>query len=111
MSQLPLPLTLRRKSPNRHGPVSFDGRTFDPALDEERLKNLLGRVWNFMQGGGWHTLAEIQSKCGGTEASVSARLRDLRKERFGSYTIKRRRVSGGLWEYRMEARWSTQPES
>ena len=82
-------------------PVRFDGDSYDPALDEERLKNLLGRVWGFMRDGGWHTLADIRSSCGGTEASVSARLRDLRKERFGGYTIDRQRVSGGLYEYRM----------
>ena len=81
--------------------VYFDGVTYDPANDEKRLEKLLGRVWAFMGDRCWHTLAEIRAACGGSEASVSARLRDLRKERFGAYTIERRRQGKGLWVYRM----------
>jgi len=40
---------------------------------------------------------------GGSEASVSARLRDLRKAKFGAHTIERQRVSAGLFRYRMVA--------
>ena len=35
------------------------------------------------------------------KAGVSARIRDLKKERFGAYVIEKQRVSGGLWRYRM----------
>jgi len=80
----------------------FDGETYDPALDEDRLTRLLGRVWALMIDGRWRTLAEIQRAAGGTEASVSARLRDLRKDRFGAYKVRRRRRGpgkSGLWEY------------
>lgn len=79
----------------------FDGVTYDPALDEDRLSKLLGRVYEFMSDHQWHTLPELKSRCGGTEASVSARLRDLRKNRYGCHPVERRRVIGGLWEYRM----------
>jgi len=81
----------------------FDGVTYDPSLDLSRLSSQLERVWHVIRDGNWYTLDELARKIGGnsTTQSVSARLRDLRKERFGSYNIERRRVEGGLWEYRM----------
>lgn len=82
-------------------PSLFDGETYDPALDEDRLASLLGRVWAAMAKGGWWTLTRLRDQCGGSEASVSARIRDLRKRRFGSHFVERRRVVGGLWEYRL----------
>lgn len=82
----------------------FDGKTYDPALDGARLNTLLGKVYAVMSDGKWRTLREIQSLTGGTEASVSARLRDLRKPRFGRHTVERRRrgePSDGIWEYQV----------
>lgn len=86
---------------NKQRELTFDGSTYDPLLDKDRLATLLGRVFSLMADGRWRTLAEIQGRVGGTEASVSARLRDLRKARCGSYTVEHRRVAGGLWEYRL----------
>ena len=83
----------------------FDGPDYDPALDEDRLANMLGRVYQSLAGNaGWWTLHELQLQCGGSEAGISARIRDLRKPRFGSHIIERRRRGeprSGLWEYRM----------
>ena len=45
--------------------------------DHARLKTLLQKVHAFMADGQYHTLESIKLSCGGTEASVSARLRDL----------------------------------
>ena len=53
-----------------------------PTDDQERLSSLLERVKALMSDGNARTLAQIAQKTGGTESSVSARLRDLRKERF-----------------------------
>lgn len=82
----------------------FDGRTFDPAYDQDRLAHLLGRVWQRMRYGGWFTLKELTQHCGGSEAGCSARIRDLRKPKFGGYVVERRRrgdPKNGLWEYRL----------
>lgn len=89
--------------------MRFDGVTFDPALDGERLTKQIGRVFETMRDGRWRTLHEIASteagrKAGDSEAGISARLRDLRKPRFGAYTVDRRRretATGGTWEYRV----------
>jgi hypothetical protein len=80
----------------------FDGDTYDPALDEDRLRTQLGRVFALMADGRWRTLAAVQTVAGGSEAACSARLRDLRKPKFGGYTVEHRRCgAGGLWEYRL----------
>lgn len=79
----------------------FDGETVE-AQDQARLAGQLGRVWALMQDGQWRTLGEIASACDCSEAAASARLRDLRKSRFGGYQVDRRRVAGGLFEYRVQ---------
>ena len=79
----------------------FDGETFDPSLDELRLLTQLERVYLLMRDGKWRTLSEIAGKVEGSEAGCSARLRDLRKSRWGSHTIESDRLGGGTWKYRM----------
>ena len=78
-----------------------DGETFNYARDARRLAGQHARVLAFMRDGWWHTLAEISERTGDPEASVSARLRDLRKPRFGSHVIEREYVQRGLWRYRL----------
>jgi len=81
--------------------LTFDGKTFNHAKDGHRLSTQFELVRDLMLDGEWRTLREIVNIVGGSEASISARLRDLRKERFGSHTVERRRVDGGLHEYRL----------
>ena len=54
-----------------------------------------------MRGGHWWTLRQLVERCGGTEASISARLRDLRKLKHGGHTVERKRVKDGLFVYRI----------
>ncbi len=85
----------------------FDGATYEPEHDRARLTGQLERVYRLMQDGQWRTLAEIRDGAGGSEAAVSARLRDLRKRPFGSHAVERRRrgrPEDGLWEYRLAPR-------
>lgn len=51
----------------------------------------------------WRTLNEIATLTDDPPASVSAQLRHLRKPRFGSYRVERRRsfIDSGLYEYRV----------
>lgn len=78
-----------------------DGWTYDPSKDHARLSKQLEKVKAIMLDGEWHTLKELADKVNGSEAGVSARARDLRKKKFGGYTIERQRVTGGLWKYRL----------
>jgi hypothetical protein len=78
----------------------FKGETFDPKRDGKRLEGQLDKVRALMlrNVGRWFTLAFISEVTDAPEASVSARLRDLRRE---GLTIERRYVRRGLWEYRV----------
>lgn len=73
------------------------------ARDTVRLTACLGKVKALMADGCWRTLSDISDAIGASEAGVSARLRDLRKLRFGGYAVQRRRVADGsaLFEYRL----------
>jgi hypothetical protein len=86
-------------------PPKFGGVTFDPARDGERLSGALGRVYSLMLDGEWRTIADIAAHCGCSEAGASARLRDLRKEKFREHypnlEVQRKNCGGGLWMYRM----------
>jgi DNA-binding transcriptional regulator GbsR (MarR family) len=79
------------------------GQTFDPVLDGPRLEKQSGRVFEFVKSGHWLTLREISDATGDPEASVSARLRDLR--RLGLTVHRRRRgdPKKGLFEYSVQA--------
>lgn len=87
-----------------------DGATYEPALDYERLNGQQERVARVMADGRWRTLGEIQAEIEARfdthdpQASLSARLRDLRKPKFGGHTVDRRRRGEGkrgLFEYRL----------
>jgi hypothetical protein len=95
----------------------FAGVTYDDDLDASRLKGQYKRVWNVMRLGDWLTLSEIQTyiklQTGvyDSESAISARLRDFRKERFGSHQVERRRrgeAERGLHEYRLTIATETQ---
>lgn len=80
------------------------GTTYIPALDRERLGEQLLRVIDAMEDGNWRTLREIANLTDDPEASISARLRDVRKLYGIDAMESRRRPSvdarRGVWEYR-----------
>ncbi|HXA85764.1 MAG TPA: hypothetical protein VNZ47_11850 [Candidatus Dormibacteraeota bacterium] len=78
-----------------------DGKTYEPQRDKARLNYQQALVFNAMRDGVWRTLARIHKMTGAPEASISARLRDARKEKFGGHRVERRYVERGLFEYRL----------
>jgi hypothetical protein len=80
---------------------AFDGSTYRPARDHARLKGQLAKVSDLMCDGEWRTLRQIQNVVGGSEAAVSARLRDLRKPKYGGHEVLRQNVGAGLFRYRL----------
>lgn len=77
------------------------GETYDQARDGKRLDGQMADVFALMRDGQWRTLGEISGATGHPEASVSARLRDLRRLEFGGFTVDREFVRRGLWRYRL----------
>ena len=71
--------------------------------DERRLTGQIERIFALMRDGQWRTLREIAAETGDGEASISAQLRHLTREKHGGHTKDRRRrgESGGLWEYKI----------
>jgi hypothetical protein len=66
-----------------------DGATYVQGQDFVRLNRQQRLVFEIMRDGKWRTLAEIAALARAPEASVSARLRDLRKPRFGGAEVQR----------------------
>lgn len=88
--------------------MKFDGVTYSEEIDGKRLTNQFQRVQAYMSNGEWHTIPEIVKAISfapydqASEAGVSARLRDFRKEKHGGHTVNRRRkAGGGFFEYQL----------
>lgn len=80
----------------------FDGATISEDPDAPaRLTGQLRRVFDAVSDGQWWTLSALVATCGGKEQAVSARLRDLRKERMGGWLVDRRLAAPGVFEYRL----------
>ena len=82
----------------------FDGSTYEAQHDEKRLTSQLEAVRRLMSDGVARTPGEMEKALGVSWASISARLRDLRKERMGGYVVERKRVepaSAGIFTYRL----------
>lgn len=80
--------------------ITFDGPSA-MQVDLPRLAGQLVRVFELMRDGKYRTLSQIAVSIGCLETSASARLRDLRKARFGKHSVVSRQVekSSGLYEY------------
>mgnify|MGYP001277139517 CR=1 FL=1 len=78
-----------------------DGETFDRARDGARLDGQAADVFRLMRDGQWRALFQIARETGHPEASVSARLRDLRKDKFGGHIVERKYIAKGVYHYRL----------
>ncbi len=86
--------------------AQFNGSTYDAVFDHTRLSGQLKRVYDCMKDGVWRTLDEIAIATGDPHASVSAQLRHLRKEKFGSFEVTKRSRGDrekGLYEYHLSS--------
>ena len=82
----------------------FSGDEYDPKRDDARLTGQIERVFGLMKDGRWRTLGEIEAATGDPQASISAQLRHLRKQRFGGHAVEKQsrgERERGLFEYRL----------
>ena len=97
-------------------PVHFDGETYEARRDHRRLTSQLVIIADLMSAGDWWTLDELKRACIARygkhygEAGISARIRDLRKPKFGASEVESRRHpdANGLWQYRITPRRNDQ---
>lgn len=92
---------------NFDAPPRFNGADYVPSRDNARLTGQIARIFAAMKDGGWRTLREIALATEDPEASISARLRHLRKERFGGHEVNKRHrgePANGLYEYQLIVR-------
>jgi predicted transcriptional regulator len=88
----------------------FSGPDYVPDLDKARLTGQIERIFNCMKDGNWRSLQEIESITDDGQASVSAQMRNLRKNKFGEHTVLKRRrgaEKSGLFEYQLIVNQST----
>ncbi len=75
--------------------------------ETEAQRRQFNAVWLVTIDGVWRTLEEIQRAllAQGIYAplqSISARLRDFRKKKFGGHTVHRFYWRKGVWKYKLE---------
>jgi hypothetical protein len=78
-----------------------DGATFDSERDGSRLNRQMRDVWAHMSTGKPYTLDELARLTNHPEASISARIRDLRKAKHGGHTVERWHLGQGVWIYQL----------
>ena len=79
----------------------FNGSDYVPERDDVRLSGQIKRVYVRMSDGLPRTFRQISNATGDPEASVSAQLRHLKKERFGGFIVEKEHVGNGLYRYWM----------
>ena len=78
------------------------GDSYKSKIDGQRIKQQHESIKKLMLDGVWRTLYEVENLTSFPQASISAQLRHLRKQKFGAYIVqKRRRKNKGLWEYKV----------
>jgi len=93
-----------QKQNNLFDQNDFDGAHYVAKFDHERLSGKAKKIFELMSDGVPKTLSEINEGTGCPEASISATLRDFRKEKFGWHTVKTTRrgePSNGLFQYEL----------
>ena len=95
--------------------TKISGAAYEPEIDEDRLRTQMGWVLSTLQDtstydrGAWWTVDEIRAIIQMSknrhvpEASISAQIRNLRKQANGGYRITGRYRKGlRIYEYRLE---------
>lgn len=80
----------------------FDG-ILNNKYDSIRLGKQARIIFGLMSDRHWRTLHQIHILTGYPTTSISAQLRNFRKEKFGSHTVRSRRTTkeGGTYEYQL----------
>lgn len=98
MMETGLPLLDYAERQMLHG--DRDGETYNRARDGKRLNTAMERIFAAMKDGSWYPLSSLADIGRCSEACASARVRDLRKPKFGGWKVERKHMWDGVWHYR-----------
>jgi len=79
----------------------FDGADYNPERDGARLSKQLQKIYDLMKEGRWWTLRELEDATNYPQASISASIRNFRKDKFGGHTVEREYVTNGIYKYKL----------
>ena len=80
---------------------AFNGPEYEPKRDFARLAGQMKVIFDLMQDGTFRTLGQIETATGAPQSSISAQLRHLRKEKWGSHTVNRKHLGYGHYSYQL----------
>ena len=80
----------------------FDGDDYVTDRDSVRLTSQLDKVRVYMEGADYLTVQQISADIQQPEPSVSAQIRNLRKDRFGARTVNREYRGDGCYAFKLE---------
>jgi DNA-binding Lrp family transcriptional regulator len=81
--------------------VSFDGEDMDQERDGERLNRQMNIIRERMENAGWLSVQQLSNELGFPATSVSAQIRNLRKDKFGGRYVERRYQGNGLYQFKL----------
>ena len=81
----------------------FDGDTYNRERDYDRLNKQQKEIFDIVIDGEWRTLSELEylTDYRHPPQSISARLRDFRKKKFGGFLVERKYIINGIHSYRV----------
>jgi len=85
----------------------FDGSDYKPDFDKVRLTKAIKKVFMFMMSNDWVSIDDIAENTGVPHSSASTHTRNLRKEKFGSWEVEKRKVGNGFFEFRLTGKHIT----
>lgn len=88
--------------PDKTNPADFQGDDYVATRDRDRLTSQIKKIYLHMRDEQWRSLKDISNELDIPHSSVSAQLRNLRKESFGSHKIHRKHLQGGFYLYKLE---------
>jgi transcriptional antiterminator len=81
--------------------AEFDGDDYDSDRDKERLTKQRDKIRMYMEGRNYLTVKEVAEVLNYPENSVSAQMRNLRKEKFGGRIVHREYFGNGLYKFKL----------
>ena len=71
------------------------------AADRKKRTSQRQGVWATIKSGRWIDLYDLRARVKGSDAALTARIRDLRKKAHGKHKVLCERFADGVYRYRL----------